>query len=115
MMRTHDNILMHELIGLECSVVSSANMFQTGITGKIADETMKNIVLENRGKMSTIQKKGTIVRKKINDIGLEAKKPGELCNSEKCPWHGHLKIRGRIFTGKVVSCKPSNTVIEIGR
>ena len=49
--------------------------------------------------------------KKINDIGLEAKKPGELCNSEKCPWHGHLKIRGRIFTGKVVSCKPSNTVI----
>ena len=52
-----------------------------------------------------------IVMKKINDIGLEAKKPGELCNSAKCPWHGHLKIRGRIFTGKVVSCKPSNTVI----
>lgn len=70
-MRTHDNILMHELIGLECSVVSSANMFQTGITGKIADETMKNIVLENRGKMSTIQKKGTIVRVALCGRGVE--------------------------------------------
>ncbi len=45
------------------------------------------------------------------DIGLEAKKPGNSCDSEKCPWHGHLKIRGRIFTGKVVSSKAPNTAI----
>ena len=48
---------------------------------------------------------------KTKDIGLEAKKPGNSCDSEKCPWHGHLKVRGRIFTGKVVSSKPANTVI----
>lgn len=46
-----------------------------------------------------------MVRKKHNDIGLEASPPKAGCSSDKCPWHGHLKVRGRIFKGKVVASK----------
>jgi small subunit ribosomal protein S17 len=49
--------------------------------------------------------------KKHNDIGLDVKNPENVCNSEKCPWHGHLKIRGRILKGKVICSKGLNTAI----
>lgn len=29
--------------------------------------------------------------------------PHETCNDKKCPFHGQLKVRGRMFTGTVVS------------
>jgi small subunit ribosomal protein S17 len=51
-----------------------------------------------------------MVRKKI-DIGLDAKKPKNVCSSVKCPWHGHLRVRGRVFGGKVVSDKAPFTVV----
>ena len=35
----------------------------------------------------------------------------EECNDERCPIHGQIKIRGNIFTGKVISDKPDKTVI----
>ncbi len=38
-------------------------------------------------------------------------KPQKECNDKLCPWHGHLKVRGRIFEGVVVSDKPANTVV----
>ena len=47
----------------------------------------------------------------VNNIGLEAQQPAGECASPKCPWHGSLKIRGRIFRGTVVSAKPSQTAI----
>lgn len=50
-----------------------------------------------------------MARKKI-DIGLDAKKPKAACTSDKCPWHGHLRVRGRVFEGKVVSDKAPDTV-----
>lgn len=50
------------------------------------------------------------MRKKV-DIGFEAKKPRASCTNEKCPWHGHLRVRGRTFTGVVVSDKAPETVI----
>ena len=53
---------MHEVIGLECEIVSSMNASQSGITGKIIDETMKNIVLETSGTRKTIPKKGTLMK-----------------------------------------------------
>ncbi len=49
--------------------------------------------------------------KKKNDIGLNVKKPKNECDNEKCPWHGHLKVRGRVFTGNVISDKSNDTVI----
>ncbi|MBI3190551.1 30S ribosomal protein S17 [archaeon] len=48
---------------------------------------------------------------KKKDVGLGAKAPKDTCENEKCPWHGHLKIRGRIFKGRVVSSKVTNTAI----
>ncbi|MBI2580001.1 MAG: 30S ribosomal protein S17 [Candidatus Aenigmarchaeota archaeon] len=51
------------------------------------------------------------MKKKTKDIGIEASQPEGSCGSEKCPWHGHLRIRGRIFTGRVLSSKPANTAI----
>ena len=33
------------------------------------------------------------------------------CNDKKCPVHGGLKVRGNVFTGKVVSAKPQRTVV----
>lgn len=48
---------------------------------------------------------------KANNIGLEAAAPKGACVSETCPWHGHLKVRGRVFAGTVVSSKASNTAV----
>ena len=45
-----------------------------------------------------------MVRKK-KGIGLDVKKPKESCDSRNCPWHGHLRVRGRVFQGKVLSDK----------
>ena len=33
------------------------------------------------------------------------------CNDKKCPVHGELSVRGNIFSGTVVSAKPSKTVV----
>ncbi|MFH1631162.1 MAG: 30S ribosomal protein S17 [Candidatus Aenigmatarchaeota archaeon] len=50
-------------------------------------------------------------KKKRTDIGVDAKKPKTSCNDNTCPWHGHLKVRGRIFEALVVSDKASKTVV----
>ena len=50
--------------------------------------------------------------KKAKDIGIEAKAPKEVCNSDKCPWHGHLKIRGRIFNATVVSHSADSAIMQ---
>jgi small subunit ribosomal protein S17 len=50
-------------------------------------------------------------QEKHNNIGLDAPGPENVCNNDKCPWHGHLKIRGRILKGKVVSSKGVDTAI----
>ncbi len=52
-----------------------------------------------------------MVNKMKKDIGLEARPPKDVCDSSKCPWHGNLKIRGRVFKGQVVSSKGLNTAI----
>jgi small subunit ribosomal protein S17 len=33
------------------------------------------------------------------------------CNDQKCAKHGKIKVRGNIFSGKVVSSKSNKTVI----
>lgn len=33
------------------------------------------------------------------------------CNDIKCAVHGSLKVRGNVFTGKVISAKPTKTVV----
>jgi len=60
-MRNASNILRHELIGLKCKIVGASNKSQIGIEGKIVDETMKTIIINNENK-KTVEKKGTIFR-----------------------------------------------------
>ncbi len=47
----------------------------------------------------------------MKNIGLDVKEPKNTCSDEKCPWHGHLKVRGRVFKGRVVSSRAMNTSV----
>jgi small subunit ribosomal protein S17 len=38
------------------------------------------------------------------------KKPEKTCNDSKCPFHGSLRVRGRILEGVVASAKMDKTV-----
>ncbi|MEM7816117.1 MAG: 30S ribosomal protein S17 [Candidatus Aenigmatarchaeota archaeon] len=49
--------------------------------------------------------------KEAGNIGIPIKPPEKKCNDAKCPWHGKLSIRGRVFRGVVRSDKSHNTVI----
>lgn len=52
-----------------------------------------------------------MVKQKTRNIGIDVKQPEEPCNDSKCPWHGKLSIRGRVFKGEVVSDKTPKTVV----
>ncbi len=45
-MRTPENLVRHELIGLRASIVESSNRKNVGISGKVIDETRNIIVIE---------------------------------------------------------------------
>ena len=45
----------------------------------------------------------------IRNIGF-APPPSRSCTDQKCPFHGTLSVRGRIFEGTVVSDKMTRTV-----
>ena len=47
----------------------------------------------------------------MRDIGIDVKAPEKECDDPKCPWHGHLKVRGEIIKGKVVSTAMQRTVV----
>jgi len=51
-----------ELIGLHVEVVEATDTGQTGIKGRVVDETMKMLVIEQEGKEKMVQKKGSIFR-----------------------------------------------------
>lgn len=40
--------------------------------------------------------------KEGRSIGIVVAFPEKSCNEEKCPFHGNLKIHGRIFVGTVI-------------
>ena len=49
---------------------------------------------------------------KTKDIGLDVSNPPqESCSDINCPYHGNLKIRGRVFEGMVKSAKMQNSVV----
>jgi len=41
--------------------------------------------------------------KKNLKIGIDVKEPKKKCNDKHCPFHGSLKIRGKIFKGIIIS------------
>lgn len=44
-------------------------------------------------------------------IGINVEEPKKKCNDKNCPFHGHLKVRGIILKGKVVSTAMQKTVV----
>lgn len=39
----------------------------------------------------------------VRDIGIDVAKPEGTCSDAKCPFHGTLPVRGRVFRGEVIS------------
>ena len=57
-----------------------------------------------------------MIKVELRDTGVVLEVPNQKCNDVKCPLHGKLRIRGRQFTGTVVSTKMRKTaVIEFDR
>ncbi len=44
-------------------------------------------------------------------IGINVNQPSKVCNDIKCPYHGRLSIRGKLFTGTVISKKAKRMVV----
>jgi len=42
---------------------------------------------------------------------MDVKAPKEMCENDKCPFHGTLKVRGKAFTGLVVSDNMQRSVL----
>jgi len=42
---------------------------------------------------------------------ISLKKPKKSCDDRNCPFHGILKVRGRVLEGTVLSAKMDKTVI----
>ncbi len=55
-MRTPENIVRHELIGVHLEVVESSNKDAIGLRGKIVDETQKTFVVKTQKGLKKIQK-----------------------------------------------------------
>ncbi len=49
-------------------------------------------------------------KKKPKNIGIEVNPPSKKCTDGKCPFHGSLRLRGRIFTGTVITARMQKTV-----
>ncbi len=45
------------------------------------------------------------------DIGLDVRLPKTSCHDPNCPFHGHLKVRGQVMEGIVVSDHMQGTVV----
>lgn len=39
---------------------------------------------------------------KAKNIGVDVKAPAGTCKDSNCPFHGNIKVRGRMFTGTVI-------------
>ncbi|MBN1386753.1 30S ribosomal protein S17 [Candidatus Woesearchaeota archaeon] len=44
-------------------------------------------------------------------IGIDVPAPKERCDDVNCPFHGTLKLRGRVFVGEVVSDKMRRSAV----
>ena len=44
-------------------------------------------------------------------IGVEVKEPETICDDANCPFHGSLRVRGKIITAKVISHRMQKTIV----
>lgn len=66
-MRTPQNLVKHELIGLMAKVAESKNPKSVGLSGKVIDETRNTLIIEKKdGKEAKLIKEGNVF---IFDLG----------------------------------------------
>ncbi|HWQ65203.1 MAG TPA: ribonuclease P protein component 1 [Methanospirillum sp.] len=64
-MITPQNILFHELIGLDVAVVHASSPSLVGITGLIIDETKNTVMIKTVSGLKMVGKKGITLRTRI--------------------------------------------------
>jgi small subunit ribosomal protein S17 len=47
----------------------------------------------------------------LSTAGLHVTAPKKSCDDERCPFHGHLKVRGKLLSGNVVSTAGKGFVV----
>lgn len=47
----------------------------------------------------------------MSTAGLQVAAPKKSCDDERCPFHGHLKVRGKLLSGRAVSTAGKNFVV----
>ncbi|HET7390435.1 MAG TPA: 30S ribosomal protein S17 [Nitrososphaeraceae archaeon] len=47
----------------------------------------------------------------VRNIGISVAPPRKSCDDKFCPFHGILAIRGKMFSGTVVSAKAKNMAV----
>lgn len=47
------------------------------------------------------------------NIGLQVKSPNKLCEDPNCPFHGTLRVRGKLLSGKVVSVSAGKLAVVL--
>ena len=69
-----NNILQHELIGLEVEVLADSNQSNANIKGKVIDESMNMLVIK-AAKPKTVAKKNAVFKFQINGqaVNVEGK------------------------------------------
>jgi small subunit ribosomal protein S17 len=45
------------------------------------------------------------------NIGITVSSPKKECTDKRCPFHGTLGVRGRLFSGRIVSSKAKNMIV----
>lgn len=71
-MRTAENLVRHELIGLKVRVAGSSNKTNVGLTGKVVDETRNTLVIEKLdGKEVRIAKDSAVFSFEIGSVWVK--------------------------------------------
>jgi small subunit ribosomal protein S17 len=47
----------------------------------------------------------------VRNIGISVASPRKSCDDKLCPFHGTLAIRGKMFSGTVISAKAKNMAV----
>ncbi|MEM0453365.1 MAG: ribonuclease P protein component 1 [Sulfolobales archaeon] len=76
MVRSANNIVYHELIGLQARVIKHTDKTLEGCSGVVVDETMNTLIIEKDGKIITVPKFGSRIVFKLPHKDVEVR--GEM-------------------------------------
>jgi len=48
----------------------------------------------------------------MSSAGLDLAPPKRSCDDVRCPFHGHLKVRGKMLDGRIVSISRQTVVLQ---